>query len=42
MRWMNAWTRSAGKIEEEVLNEYKVEDSKRAAYRGGGAPLQWN
>ena len=30
-----------GKIEEEVLNKYKVEDSKRGAYRGRGTPLEW-
>ena len=28
------------KIEEEVLNKYKVEDSKRGAYRGRGTPLE--
>ena len=27
------WTEISGKIEEEVLNKYKVEDSKRGAYR---------
>ena len=31
----------AGKIEGEVLNKYKVEDSKREAFKGRGAPLEW-
>ena len=31
----------AGKMEEEVLNKYKVEDSERGAYRGRGTPLEW-
>ena len=26
------WTKIVGKMEEEVLNKYKVEDSKRGAY----------
>ena len=34
------WKKIAGKMWEEVLNKYKVEDSKRGAYRGGGAPLE--
>ena len=36
------WRTVAGEIEEEVLNNYKVEDSKREAYRGRGAPLEWS
>ena len=31
----------AEKMEEEVLDKYKVEDSRRAAHRGRGAPLEW-
>ena len=31
----------AEKVEEEVLNKYKVEDSKRGAYRGRGISLEW-
>ena len=30
------WTKVAGKIEEEVLNKYMVEDCKNGAYRGRG------
>ena len=33
------WKELAGKMEEEVLNKYKVEDSKRGAYRGRGCSL---
>ena len=28
-------------MEEEVLDKYKVDDSKRRAYRGRGFPLEW-
>ena len=35
------WMRIAGKIEEEVLDKYKVVDSKREVYRGRGAPPEW-
>ena len=28
-------------VEEEVLDKYKVEESKREAFRGRGAPLEW-
>ena len=35
------WTNLAERMEEEVLDKYKVEDSKREAYKGRGAPLQW-
>ena len=31
----------AEKIEEEVLDKYKVEDNKRGAYRGRGSVLEW-
>ena len=34
------WTKIAGKIEEEVLAKYRVENSKREAYRGRGVPLE--
>ena len=37
----DCWKKIAGKIEEEVLDEYKVENSKREAYRGRGALLEW-
>ena len=30
-----------GKNEVEVLDRYKIENSKRDALRGGGAPLEW-
>ena len=29
------------RMEEEVLDKYKVEDSKRGASKGRGAPLEW-
>ena len=35
------WKKTAGKIEEEVLNYYNEEDSKRGAYRGKGMPPEW-
>ena len=35
------WKKLAKKSEEEVLDKYRVEDSKREAYRGRGAPLEW-
>ena len=28
-------------MEEEVLDKYKVEESKREAFRGRGASLDW-
>ena len=28
-------------MEEEVLDKYKVEESKREAFRGKGPPLEW-
>ena len=31
----------AGRVEEEVLDRYKVEESKREAFRGRSAPLEW-
>ena len=31
----------AKKMEEEVMDKYKVEDGKREAFRGRGAPLEW-
>ena len=35
------WEKLAKKSEEEVLDKYKVEDSKREAFRGRGSPLEW-
>ena len=35
------WQRLAEKMEEEILDKYKVDDSERVAYRGGGFPLEW-
>ena len=35
------WKNLAERMEEEVLDKYKVEDSKREAYKGRGAPLEW-
>ena len=28
-------------MEEEVLNKYKIKESKKEAFRGRGAPLEW-
>ena len=35
------WKTLAERMEEEVLDKHKVEDSKREAFRGRGAPLEW-
>ena len=35
------WKRLVERVEEEVLDKYKVEDSKREACRGRGNPLEW-
>ena len=35
------WKVLAGRMEEEVLHKYKVEDSIREAYRGRSSPLEW-
>ena len=35
------WKILAERMEEEVLNMYEVEESKKEAFRGGGAPLEW-
>ena len=35
------WTELAEKMEEEVLDKYKVEDNMRGAYRGRGSSLEW-
>ena len=35
------WKGLAEKMEEEVLDKNKMEDSKRGAYRGRGSSLEW-
>ena len=35
------WKNLAEKMEEEVLDKCKLEESKREAFRGRGAPLEW-
>ena len=35
------WKKLAEKIEEEVLEKYKVADTKRGAYRGRASLLEW-
>ena len=35
------WKNLAERMEVEVLVKYKVEDSKREAYRGRGSPREW-
>ena len=37
----DCWKKLAEKMEEDVLDKYKVEDSKREAYRGRGSFLEW-
>ena len=37
----HCWKKLVESMEEEVLDKYKVEDSKRGAYRGRGFPLKW-
>ena len=34
------WKELAGKMEQEVLDKCKVENSKREAYRGRGSPFE--
>ena len=35
------WKNLAERVEEEVLDKYKVEESKRGAFKGRGNPLEW-
>ena len=35
------WKELCGKMEEEVLEKYKVEEGKEDAYKGRGEPLKW-
>ena len=35
------WKKLAERMEEEVLDKYKGEDSTRKAHRGRGSPLEW-
>ena len=35
------WKKLAEKMEEEVLDKYKVDDSTRGACRGRGSLLEW-
>ena len=35
------WKNLAERMEEEVLDKYKVEKSKMESFRSGGAPLEW-
>ena len=35
------WRILAERMEEEVLDKYKVEESKREAFRGRGPSLEW-
>ena len=35
------WKTLAERMEEEVLDKYEVEESKKEAFRGGGASLEW-
>ena len=35
------WKKLAERMEEDVLDNYKVEESKRGAFEGRGDPLEW-
>ena len=35
------WKKLAERMEEEVLDKYKVEENKRGAFEGRGDPLEW-
>ena len=35
------WKKFAERMEEEVLDKYKVEESKRGAFKGRSDPLEW-
>ena len=35
------WKKLAERMEEEVLDKYKVEESKRGPFKGRGNPLEW-
>ena len=35
------WKNLAERMEEEVLNKYKVEESNKEAFKGRSAPLEW-
>ena len=35
------WKSLAGRMEEEVLDKYHVEESKKGAFKGSGNPLEW-
>ena len=35
------WKKLAARLEEEVMDKYKVEESKRGAFEGRGNPLEW-
>ena len=41
MRWIYAVRNLAERMEEEVLDKYEVEASKRGAFKGRGNPLEW-
>ena len=40
-KWTCAGRFLEKKMEEEVMDKYKVEDGKREAFRGEGAPSEW-
>ena len=41
MKYTKAGTKLAERMEEEVLDKYKVVERNKVAFRGGGAPLEW-
>ena len=40
-RVKDLWKELSGKMEEEVLAKYKVEEAKKGACQGRGEPLEW-
>ena len=34
------WKQLSGKMEEEVLDKYKVEEAKKGAHKGRGKPVE--
>ena len=36
-----SWKELAERVEEEVLDKYTVEETKKEAFRGRGCPLEW-
>ena len=37
----NVWKNVKNKIKKSALEKYKVDESKRGAFKGRGEPLEW-